>query len=126
MLDKRVLEEMIFYATTNDYSDAGRYEKFCLDCKLDIKGFEIGNVVKDLARSFPRGKRIKILETASATGLTAVGVCTKLLHAGIAHTYTSLDIERNLLSYAKFRRRWRKFVRSDFNKLPFAASCFDI
>ncbi|OGF82736.1 hypothetical protein A2924_01700 [Candidatus Giovannonibacteria bacterium RIFCSPLOWO2_01_FULL_44_16] len=52
MLDEKIRKEMVFYATQNDYSNAGRYERFCLDCRLDLKGFEIGNVVKDIAKSF--------------------------------------------------------------------------
>ncbi|KKU51652.1 MAG: hypothetical protein A3H69_02600 [Candidatus Sungbacteria bacterium RIFCSPLOWO2_02_FULL_47_9] len=127
MLGDRVMAEMIFYATTNDYSDADRYERFALDCKLDEKAVEIGKIVRYLSGYIPRfGAPLKILETASATGLTAVGVTSELARAGIKHGYTSLDIEQNLLLYAKLRQRGNSFVRGDFENLPFEQSAFDI
>ena len=127
MIDDRVRAEMLFYATTGDYSDAARYERFALDCKLDEKAADIGMVVKYLASQIPAaGKPLEILETASATGLTAVGVTSELTRAGISHVYTSLDIEQNLLHYAMLRRRGDKFVQGDFEQLPFARCVFDI
>ena len=127
MIDDRVRAEMIFYATTHDYSDAARYERFALDCTLDRKALEIGGVINNLsAHISSSGKPLAILETASATGLTAAGVTTQLARFGITHTYTSLDIEPNLLQYAKERGRGDVFVRGDFERLPFAADAFDI
>ncbi len=127
MIDDRVRAEMLFYATTHDYSDAARYERFALDCKLDDKAADIGRVIKYLAEQMPgTGKPLEILETASATGLTAVGVISELARAGISHVYASLDIEQNLLHYAKLRGRGNRFVRGDFELLPFASSLFDI
>ena len=127
MIDDWLRVEMIFYATTNDYSDADRYERFALGCKLDEKAVDIGRVIKHLAdQILGTGKSLEILETASATGLTAVGVMTELARAGINHVYTSLDIEQSLLRYAMLRGRGNKFVRGDFEQLPFASSVFDI
>jgi len=119
--------EMVFYATTNDYSDAERYEKFARKCGLDAKAFEIGSVVRGLVEGAQnRNEAVKILETASATGLTAVGVTAVLEEARITHTYTSLDKEKNLLDYARLRGRGDLFVRGDFEGLPFADGLFDI
>lgn len=127
MLDDRVRNEMIFYATTNDYSDADRYENFALACKLDEKAVDIGLVIKYLAGQVSdNGRLLKILETASATGLTAYGVTTELSRAGINHIYTSLDIEQNLLAFAMRRGRGNEFIRGDFEQLPFTSGVFDI
>src|SRR3989344_2177196 len=127
MLSDRVRAEMVFYATTNDYSDADRYERFALDCKLDEKAAEIGGVVTYLSDYIPCfGAPLRILETASATGLTALGVASELARAGIECVYTSLDIEQNLLLYAKLRGRGNAFVGGDFENLPFEKSTFDI
>lgn len=127
MLDDRLRTEMIFYATTNDYSDAGRYERFAFDCKLDEKAADIGRVVRELIDHMPYpDKRVEILETASATGLTAAGVTAELMEEGVEHGYTSLDIEPNLLGYAKARKRGRRFVCGDFERLPFGNDSFDI
>lgn len=119
--------EMRFYATTHDYSDADRYERFALDCKLDEKAVDIGRVVKSLAFQIPGvNEPLEILETASATGLTAVGVVSELARAGISRVYISPDIEQNLLRYAMIRARGDRFVRGDFECLPFASCVFDI
>lgn len=127
MLDDKVRAEMIFYAMTNDYSDADRYERFALACKLDEKAAEIGGVVSGLAEQMPRTEgALAILETASATGLTAVGVMAELARVGIPQTYTSLDKEQNLLRYAQLRKRGDVFVWGDFEQLPFADATFDI
>jgi len=118
---------MIFYANTGDYSDADRYERFALDCKLGEKAFEIGSVVKYLVgKILNQSKSIEILETASATGLTAVGVTEELVKVNIKHTYTSLDIEQNLLCYAEARKRGDNFIQDDFENLPFTDNAFDI
>ncbi len=118
---------MIFYATTNDYSDADKYERFALACKLDEKAADIGGVIKHLADQLAgTGTPLQILETASATGLTAVGVISALAQAGVSHAYTSLDIEQNLLRYARLRGRGDRFVRGDFERLPFANSLFHV
>ena len=127
MLDSRLRDEMVFYATTGDYSDAPRYEKFALDCKLDEKGAEIGRMVHFLLRLMSHlPEPIQILETASATGLTAAGVKAQLTYARIDNVYTSLDIEPNLLEYARARDRGARFVQSDFERLPFANDMFDV
>ena len=127
MLDDWVRTEMVFYAETNNYSDADRYERFALGCKLDEKAFDIGRIVKSLAGQIPgAGKPLEILETASATGLTAHGVTTELRQAGISHVYTSLDLEQNLLRFAMERTRGHRFVRGDFERLPFVSFVFDI
>ena len=124
MITDKVRAEMRYYAETGDYSDAARYEQFALDCKLDQKGVEIGKVAVGLARV--HWKPVEILETASATGLTAAGVTAELTKEEIEHAYTSLDIEPNLLAYAKERNRGDRFVRGDFENLPFADGSFDI
>ncbi|MFQ5973862.1 MAG: class I SAM-dependent methyltransferase [Alphaproteobacteria bacterium] len=126
MIDDHVRSEMIFYATTGDYSDAERYEKFALACNLDKKAFEIGRVVRGLVGTLKVRRPVEILETASATGLTAVGVAKELTKSGIKHIYTSLDIEQNLLDYAKACGRGDKFVQGDFENLPFADESFNI
>jgi len=127
MLDPRIRDEMIFYATTGDYSNAERYEKFALDCKLDAKAIEIGRTVQYLTYQWLCPVQpVHILETASATGLTAVGVSSHLTNIGIRHVYTSLDIEHNLLRYAQARKRGHRFVQGDFERLPFADGVFDI
>ncbi|MBI2047764.1 MAG: class I SAM-dependent methyltransferase [Parcubacteria group bacterium] len=119
--------EMIFYATTNDYSDAERYEKFARACNLHKKAFEIGAVVRGLiAGMHGRGNPVEILETASATGLTAVGIMMELVLEGVACSYTSLDREQNLLDYAKERGRGDIFVQGDFEDLPFSDDSFDV
>lgn len=127
MLPDDLRAEMRFYAETDDYSDAERYERFAVKCKLDKKAFEIGRVVRDLILSVSnRRDVVKILETASATGLTAVGVKSVLEKARIKHVYTSLDREPNLLDFAYARGRGDVFVKGDFNALPFAHAQFDI
>lgn len=127
MINDTARAEMRFYAETGDYSDPERYERFALSCELDKKALEIGDVVRLLASQMPDlGKPLRILETASATGLTAVGVTAKLREASISHTYTSLDIEPNLLNLAKFRKRGDFFVQGDFELLPFASGTFNI
>ncbi|MFY9462045.1 MAG: class I SAM-dependent methyltransferase, partial [Candidatus Sungiibacteriota bacterium] len=127
MIDDWVRAEMLFYSTTNDYSDADRYERFALGCKLDEKAVDIGRVIKYLSDQIQGARKpLEILETASATGLTAVGITSELARAGINHVYTSLDIEQNLLHYARLRGRGDKFVRGDFERLPFACCAFDI
>ncbi len=127
MISDKARAEMIFYATTGDYSDAERYERFALECKLDEKAVEIGTYVAYLAYQIPIAKGpLEILETASATGLTAAGVTSVLTRIGIDHVYTSLDIERNLLDFAKQREMGDRFVRGDFENLPFADGTFDI
>lgn len=123
----RARAEMIFYATTGDYSDAERYERFAFDCNLDMKAFEIGAVVKELVSKMrDQTSPVEILETASATGLTAIGVTARLLCAGVTCVYTSLDIEQNLLDYAQARGRGDAFVQGDFEDVPFADDMFDI
>lgn len=119
---------MIFYATTHNYSDAERYERFAIDCKLDKKALEIGAVVRGLVSDLrERGRPpVQILETASATGLTAVGVVAELTRARIMCIYTSLDAEQNLLNYACARGRGHKFVQGDFEALPFSDEIFDV
>ncbi len=118
---------MLFYATTNDYSDAMRYERFALDCKLDLKALEIGKLITSLAGRMPlTGRPLSLLETASATGLTATGVASELAFAGINHIYISLDIEQNLLQFARLRGRGNFFAKGDFEQLPFADAIFDI
>lgn len=127
MLSEKIRAEMIYYATYGDYSDAARYEKFALDCNLDIKAYEIGNIIVELVKkTLPRLEPIEILETASATGLTAVGVKAQLNKKSIKNFYTSLDIEQNLLDYAKDRGRGDAFVLGDFNELYFPSEMFDI
>ena len=37
-----------------------------------------------------------------------------------------LDIEKNLLEYARVHSRGDRFVRGDFERLPFAAGVFDL
>ncbi len=118
---------MVFYATTGNYSDPERYEQFARECGLDKKAFEIGSVVRDL--TFPMQNQVdpvEILETASATGLTAVGVKAVLKEAGIHHVYTSLDKEQSLLDYAEARERGDVFMQGDFENLPFGSDAFDI
>ncbi|MDP3726405.1 MAG: class I SAM-dependent methyltransferase [bacterium] len=128
MLSQRLRSEMVFYATTDDYRDAERYERFARDCKLDEKAFEIGLVVKALVLQIQKTwwNPVEILETASATGLTAVGVKATLERAHIKHVYTLLDIEKSLLDYAKARGRGDVFVLGDFEDLPFASETFHI
>ena len=126
MISDKMRAEMIFYAETNDYSDANRYENFALGCNLGEKAIEIGGVVKYLAGQMPDTRRpLEILETASATGLTAAGVTSELTRAGVVHSYISLDIEQNLLRFAQLRRRGEGFVQGDFESLPFADVMFD-
>lgn len=127
MLEDWLRREMVFYAETDDYSDAERYERFALGCKLDKKAFEIGRVMRNLVAGTPVVERtLAVLETASATGLTAVGVIAELSQVNVNCIYTSLDIEKNLLQYAMLRGRGNNFVRGDFEELPFKDSSFDI
>lgn len=127
MLTDKVRDEMVYYATHGDYSDAIRYEQFAKDCRLDVKAHEIGGVIVELAKKMlPRIEPIEILETASATGLTAVGVKVQLEMEGINNFYTSLDIEQNLLDYAREHKRGNAFVLGDFNALQFPSEIFDI
>lgn len=127
MLDKHLRAEMIFYATTDDYSDADRYERFAKNCHLDKKGAEIGLVVLGLLSQIRQAAYpLQILETASATGLTAAGVVSELTRNWISHEYTSLDIEKNLLDYAKNYGRGHNFSLGDFEQLPFEDFSFDV
>ncbi len=127
MLSDHLRSEMIFYATTGDYSDAERYERFALGCELDVKASEIGAVVRNLAlNEHGYGDVVEVLETASATGLTAAGVISECAKAGIVCVYTSLDREKNLLEFARERRRGDMFVQADFEDLPFASMTFHI
>ena len=118
MLTEDQLREMRFYATANDYSDAERYERFALSLKLDERGREIGDVVASLAPA-------RILECASATGLTAAGVKERLAAAGISATYHSLDIEDALLRFASARSRGDCFAQGSFEHVPFSGD-FDV
>lgn len=125
-ISQKALDEMRFYAEFDDYSDPDRYETFAKECGMDKKAFEIGGVIVELANLMPNNRPLTILETASATGLTAVGVTAELKKAGIAYIYTSLDIEPKLLEFASIRGRGDRFVRGSFNCLQFGADMFDI